>query len=238
MKVIDIHCHVIPRVDDGPDTVEEAKRLLTAMREEGVYMMIATPHYRPGMFETPGDTIEKYYRIAKRASEKRGMRMYLGCEFYRGAELPEAIKDGKGATMAGTDYVLVEFAPEDLFLTIRNQVCTLVMQGYQPIVAHVERYECCREPERVRELRELGAYIQVNAGAVLGQSGWKAKRYVKKLMIEDLVDFIASDAHDRNRRKPNLGLCAAYVERKFGRRYAQRIFVKNPLNILKNRRTL
>lgn len=236
MKVIDIHCHVIPRVDDGPDTVEEARRLLTEMQGEGVGVIIATPHYRPGMFEAPGDRIEKYYRIAKRAAEKRGMRMYLGCEFYRSAELSEVVKTGRRPTMAGSDYVLVEFAPEDLFLTIRNQICTLVMQGYYPIIAHIERYECCEESERVQELRELGAYIQVNAGSVLGRSGWKAKRYVKRLMTEDLVDFVASDAHDRKKRKPNLGQCAEYVERKYGRRYAQRIFVKNPLNILKNRR--
>lgn len=236
MKVVDIHCHVIPRVDDGPDTVEDARKLLTDVYEDGVRVMIATPHYRPGLFETSGDRIEKYYRIAKRAAEKRGMRLYLGCEFYRSTELIEKIKAGKRPTMAGSDYVLVEFAPEDLFLTIRNHVYALVMQGYRPIIAHIERYECCSELERVQELRELGAYIQVNAGAVLGWNGWKAKRYVRKLMSEDLVDFIASDAHDRKRRKPNLGKCADYVERKFGQEYAQRIFVKNPLKILKNRR--
>lgn len=91
---------------------------------------------------------------------------------------------------------MIEFAPDDTFLTIRNHIYELVARGYNPIVAHIERYDCCRMPDLVQELRELGAYIQVNAGAVLGGSGRKTKKYIKGLMDEDLVDFIASDAHD------------------------------------------
>jgi protein-tyrosine phosphatase len=233
MKLVDVHCHLLPRVDDGPNTVEEAGKMLAAMYEEGVRIVIATPHYRPHIFEAPMERIEKYYRILKKAAEAKGMRLYLGCEFYRHTELLESIKEGNRPLMAGADYVLVEFAPDDNFLTIRNYVYELVTNGYNPIIAHVERYEYCRLPELVQELRELGAYIQVNAGAVLGRDGRKRKKFVKHLMDKDLVDFIASDAHDRKKRKPNLGKCSAYLERKYGREYVHRILVRNPLNIIK-----
>ena len=233
MKLVDIHCHLIPRVDDGPETVEEAGKVLAAMYDEGVRVAIATPHYRPHMFEAPAERIEKYYQLMKKAAEAKGIRLYLGCEFYRYAEMAADIEAGKHPLMAGSDYVLIEFAPDDTFLTIRNHIYELVARGYNPIVAHIERYDCCRMPDLVQELRELGAYIQVTAGAVLGGSDRKTKKYIKGLMDEDLVDFIASDAHDGKRRKPNLGKCSAYVERRYGREYVHRVFVKNPLNIIK-----
>lgn len=236
--LIDIHCHLLPGVDDGPSDIEEAGRLLDDMADEGIRGMIVTPHYRRGMFEASPERIRKAYHYMKREAEKRGMRMYLGCEYYREMDLADTIARKKRPLMAGTDYVLVEFAPEDIFLTIRNQIYALVMKGYNPIIAHVERYECCKELDYVRELQEVGAYIQINAGSVLGKNGRKTKKYVKRLMEEDLVDFIASDAHDRRHRKPNLAKCASYVERCFGKNYARRIFVLNPYNILKSRRKL
>lgn len=237
MRLTDIHCHLLPKVDDGPDSVAEAVGLLKEMHEEGVRCIIVTPHYRPDMFEASAERVWKHYLGMRKIAKALGIRLFLGCEYYRNSEIPELIEKKERPSMAGSEYVLIEFSPDDVFQTIRNHVYTLRSRGFKPIVAHVERYECCMNTEKIEELVELGAYIQMNAGSVLGRSGAKMKKYCKKLMEEDLVDFIASDTHDSKTRRPNLGKCAAYVEKKMGREYTERIFIQNPANILRNRRT-
>ena len=138
-------------------------------------------------------------------------------------------------TMLGSRYVLTEFSTNDSFVTVRNYIYELITKGYRPIVAHVERYFCCQEPERIQELKKLGAQIQINADSVLGYEGHTIKKFCAGLMKDDLVDFIGSDAHNLEGRKMNLGKCVAYVRKKMGQDYAEEIFVDNPRRIWKSR---
>lgn len=233
MKVTDIHCHLIPYVDDGASSFEEMKRLLQMENHDGVQRIILTPHFRPELFETSPKKIRSYYELTKKAAKEVGIRTYLGCEFYRYSDLLEDLKGKKVRTMHGSKYVLIEFAPQDLFQTIRNFLYELLANGYTPILAHVERYMECRDMGQVRELSDMGVWIQVNAGALLGKQGIRIKQYCWKLIEEDLVDFIASDAHDLKHRKPNLGKIIRKLERKKGKAYVRRIFEENPGKILK-----
>lgn len=233
MKVTDIHCHLIPYVDDGASSFEEMKRLLQMEYHDGVRRIILTPHFRPELFETSQKKIRSYYELTKKVAKEVGIRTYLGCEFYRYSDLLEDLKGKKVRTMHGSKYVLIEFAPQDLFQTIRNFLYELLANGYIPILAHVERYLECREIESVQELSDMGVRIQVNAGALLGKQGIRIKQYCWKLIEENLIDFIASDAHDLKRRKPNLGKIIRKLERKKGRDYVRRIFEENPNMILK-----
>ncbi len=228
MKLTDIHCHMLPFVDDGPDSVMEAKALLAESYEQGVRRIIVTPHYRPEMFETPIKRIRYSYSRMKEIAAEMGIRMRLGCEFYRNEHLVSLLRERERPSLAGSRYVLIEFSTNDLFQTIHNSVYELLTNGYKPVIAHIERYACCGEIEKIQELRALGASIQINAGAVLGNAGRHTRRYCKKLMQADLIDFIASDTHDTKNRRPNLGECAAFVEKKMGKEYAFRIFVTNP----------
>lgn len=237
MHLTEIHCHLLPGVDDGPDTVREAANLLKRMREDGVRRIIVTPHYRPEMFETSMQRIGRQYQGMKRLAGKQKIQLFLGCEFYRSEESLKLLNRRERPALANSSYVLMEFAPTDVYQTIWNYVSELSVHGWKPVIAHVERYECCRKDiGLVKELSELGARIQVNAGAVMGGNGMRVKRFCRKLMDEDLIDFIASDAHDEKRRQPNLGECARYVTKKYGQEYAHRIFVENPEKILRDRR--
>lgn len=235
MKMIDIHCHILPKVDDGPDSVEESMEILKEMQRQGVICVIVTPHYRVEMFEPSMKRVLYSYKYMREAAREIGITLRLGCEYYRNENILENLDHRRRLTMAGSDYVLVEFSTNDMFATIRNYIYELVTHGYKPIVAHAERYFCCQKLENLQELKELGAFIQVNAGSVLGEAGWKVKKFCLALMKNDVVDFIASDTHNTDERKPNLEKCASYVARKMGKQYAKRIFCDNPLNILKNR---
>lgn len=235
MKLIDIHCHILPKVDDGPESVTESIKILKEMKKQGILNVIVTPHYRPEMFEPSMKRVIYSYRHLRDIAYDMGISMSLGCEYYRNEKLIEHMDNRMRPTMAGGRYILVEFSMNDLFPTIRNYVYEILTHGYKPIIAHAERYFCCQNLDRIRELREMGALIQLNAGSVIGEEGWKIKKFCLELMKKDLVDFIASDTHNIGDRKLNLKKSASYVLNKMGKQYAERIFFNNPLNVLKNR---
>lgn len=231
MRLTDIHCHLLPKVDDGAKDEEEALKLLEMEYAQGVRRIIVTPHYRIEMFETEKEQIEFQYRWLKTAAKQLydDLELYLGCEYHSNSQMLEDLKAHKRDTLAGSRYVLVEFSGMDSFAKQRKQIRELTGAGYIPVIAHAERYECLRKDiQNVKELIFFGAKIQVNADSILGEEGWKTKAFCKKLMKQDLLHFIASDAHRTKERVPNLGRCAEYIDKKMGHEYAQRIFVENP----------
>ena len=111
--------------------------------------------------------------------------------------------------MNGGRYVLVEFSGRHDYQRVRNYIYQLQQEGYCPVVAHVERYpQVIKQLEQVEELIELGAMIQVNAGSLLGENGFRMKNVSRRLLKKRWIHFIASDAHDSKTRYPNLGECA------------------------------
>lgn len=234
----DLHCHLLPGVDDGASTGKELKELLQMEYEQGVRRIIFTPHYRRDMFETPTKDIRRRFLKVKRILEESGSRMevYLGRECYASSRLADMIKEDKYLYMNRTRFILVEFPYKQTYQKIRSQVYELLAKGALPILAHVERYNALVEkPDRIGELIEMGAYIQVNAGSIIGESGWTQKRFCNKLMKNNYIHFVGSDAHDIKSRKPNLGHCKEYVERKMGAEYAEQIFLINPQMLIKRK---
>ena len=237
MELTDIHCHILPGVDDGADTMEEARKILRLEYRDGVRTIIATPHYREGMFEPAMKQVVKVYIQVREMAREMGMHLYLGCEYHTNSRMVKDLRRKRRPTMVGSSYVLTEFSGAHNYEKIRNQVYDLLTEGYQPILAHIERYPCLREDiQKVRELVDLGAYIQMNAGAILGESGSPIRKFGRQVMEEDLLHFIASDAHGVKYRRPNLGACAKYVSKKMGHSYAEKIFCENPDHILKEAR--
>lgn len=233
--LVDIHCHILPGVDDGAPDMETSRAMIRDAYEQGVRYIIATPHYRPEMFEPSMKKVIRVYHELRDYAGEVGIGLRLGCEYYRNEQMIRHLDKKLRPTMLGSRYVLTEFSTNDSFVTVRNYIYELITKGYRPIVAHVERYFCCQEPERIQELKKLGAQIQINADSVLGYEGHTIKKFCACLMKDDLVDFIGSDAHNLEGRKMNLGKCAAYVRKKMGQDYAEEIFIDNPRRIWKSR---
>lgn len=233
----DIHTHIIPGVDDGADSREVSLEMLEIAWRDGIRQIILTPHNKPMRHNISPESMQKKIEIIKQEAAALGMNFtfWLGNEFYYRSDLSEVLDAGKGCTMAGSSYVLVEFGPMDEFEYIRNGVYQIQASGYRPIVAHVERYQCMLStPLRVEELKDMGAYIQVNAGSIIGQYGFGTKRMTKGLLKDGIVDFVASDAHDTQKRSPKLSECAKYISKKFGEDYMQKLFFENPKKLIAN----
>ncbi len=227
---VDVHCHILPRVDDGAASMEEALNLLRMEAEQGVGKLILTPHYRRGYFETSRERVQRQFlELKKQAAEAEiPVELFLGCEFFRQNDMQLLLNAEKRFCMAETPYVLLEFMPEDLSDTIWRFTGELLISGYRPILAHAERYRALRDQKLIHRLIEAGAYIQINAGSILGENGWLTKRFCVKLLREKAVHLIGSDAHDLRRRAPCIGSCAEYLKKKIGQAETDRLLLENP----------
>lgn len=233
MKLIDMHCHILPGIDDGAKNKLETIEMLKLMKEEGVVAIIATPHYRPGMFTPDMKEIQRRFQWTRKAAYEEGIYLWLGCECYAHEQMLEKLDEKKYNRMGKSRYLLVEFSSLHSYNIVRQYIGIIVSAGYIPIIAHVERIPALGEHiDYIWDLKELGAKIQVNAESILGESGWKVKRSMRKLMNEDAIDYIASDSHGAKKRVPNLGKCYRYVEKKMGKEYAKQVFYENPKKII------
>ena len=235
--IYDIHCHIVPGVDDGSRNYEETEKLLRMEYEQGVRNIIVTPHFRFKMFETPIDRMKDQFLLVKRAAAEIGedLAVYLGCEFHTNMEMPNMLRAGEVSTMAGSRYVLIEFSQSSEASYIRERLYNLISNGFKPIVAHIERYDATRSDLNfVEELTDMGASMQINADSIIGKEGFSTKRYCKKLMKYDLVRFVGSDCHNLSDRKSHMGAAYDYVSKKMGEDYADQLFIGNPRKILEN----
>ncbi len=232
--IYDVHCHILPGVDDGAEDMKTAVKLLELEYQDGVRTIILTPHYRRRMFEPELEDILRGYEALLPEAERLGISLYLGCEFRVNMDMVSTLDEGKRPSMANSRYVLCEFSETDQPSYIKQRAYHLISHGYIPILAHIERYVALRKDLLlVEELSELGCLAQVNAGSILGDDGFLIKRFCKKLIDYDLLDLVGSDAHDLKKRAPRMGACAEYLIKKEGRAYAEKILCQNPARILK-----
>ena len=213
----DIHCHILPGVDDGARNMEESLWMLNKEYQEGVRHVILTPHFRYDMFEPHMNIVTRQFMQLRRAAMNigdEGMRLYLGCELHSSMDMVECLKKGRRLTLAGSRYVLVEFSNGDEKNYIEERVRSLLMNGFIPIIAHVERYKATRNDIGfLTELKDMGAHIQVNADTISGQDGFGAKTFARKVMKHGLLDFVGSDGHRKTERIPEIGKCVAKMEK-------------------------
>lgn len=237
-ELIDIHCHVLPGLDDGAKNMEEAIEMLRMSYESGVGTVIATPHFHI-------DTVVAEYEECNRAleqlnvaknREKLDIKVLLGSEIYYTNDILQKISEKKIHTLADSKYILLEFSPWDEYDKLLQAVNEAYSLGYIPVFAHVERYGCLHEDiKRVNELSERGVLLQVNAKSVLGDNGRKKQKFIKRLMKYGVISFIASDGHDNINRVTSLDKCFQYVSKRYGEDMAKKIFCENPRYITGNK---
>ena len=234
----DMHCHILPEVDDGSRSMEESLKILEMEYNDGVTRILLTPHFRYDMFETPLEKIrEQYAALTAKVGERwPDMDLRLGCELHRSLDMAECLQEGKRLTLNGSRYVLLEFSGRDPRSMIFDRTRDLLNAGYIPILAHVERYPPLHDnPGLLAELKDMGAYLQVNADTISGKDGIRQKWFARKLMKKDLIDFVGSDGHDLGRRAPHMGECAEKLIRWGGEDYARHLLCENPKMILEDR---
>ena len=178
----DIHCHILPGVDDGARNMEESLWMLNKEYQEGVRHVILTPHFRYDMFEPHMNIVTRQFMQLRRAAMNigdEGMRLYLGCELHSSMDMVECLKKGRRLTLAGSRYVLVEFSNGDEKNYIEERVRNLLMNGFIPIIAHglldFVGSDGHRKTERIPEIGKCVAKMEKTMGS----------EYVKKIFIKN-----------------------------------------------------
>lgn len=236
-QFVDIHCHILPGVDDGSQSPEETKAMLEKAWDEGIQIMVATPHYHKQRGKNDIDLIKKQLLLTRKLAKEvhPKMQICLGMEIYYGEDVPELLKTGKAVSIRKSRYILVEFSPGDDFQYILNAVRKLQMSGHTVIIAHIERYNCLREDiSNVEYLRGMGAYLQVNAGSITGSYGRSVKKFLREVLKAHLVQLVGTDAHGPEKRSPKMQEAYKEVVKRCGEEYADQIFGQNAKKVLRN----
>lgn len=235
-RAIDIHCHILPGMDDGARDMAETLAMLRIAAGEGISDMIVTPHYRAGRFTaSPVKTLEKLRQVQEAAAAHRiPVRLHPGNEIYWFEDMPILLKQHGLCTLGRSSCVLIEFSPSAMFQTIQNAMDRTMGEGYRPILAHAERYGCLlRDVESAGFLHDMGVGIQINASTVTGKNGAEAKRFAHRLLKETVVDYIGTDAHGAAHRTPEIARCREIILKKYGGAYAYQIMRGNAEDLLK-----
>lgn len=197
--MIDIHCHLMPSVDDGAKDLEETLAMFENAYTSGVTDIILTPHYIKGTKYTINNAQKKKITDILREALRRtdmDINIYFGNEAYIDNDLPELIKSGEVSTLADSRYILVELPVHAMDNNAGNVFFQLRSNGYVPIIAHPERYEYFQKhPEKVMDYVKLGCLLQGNYMSLLGKYGKKAQKTLKILLKNNVIKFLCSDIH-------------------------------------------
>lgn len=234
----DIHCHILPGIDDGPKNFDETIRMLYIAYEEGIRFIVATPHYGFDNTKVSLQQTQKLYEELNTVINNAGIKIsiLLGSELLFSSDIVDALNKGDALTIDGTRYILVEFPRTALYKDIWNGINQCVFGGYIPILAHVERYKCLiKDPYLVEDLILLGAYIQINLSSVKGKLLDKEALFCRKLLKKGWVHFLGTDAHGAYERIPRVNNYVKYLRRRYGQDRIQQLFWDNPMTMVENR---
>lgn len=206
MELFDMHCHLLPGVDDGSKNMEMTLDMLQIAYEEGTRKILFTPHYMIGRnhYRKAEELDARFEEVKAVAGERYpDMEFYLGNEILYEEGVVDLLKSGEIHTMNNTRYVLVEFNVRTPFRQIREAIRLISEARYRPIIAHVERYiSLVKRIERIEELLDMKALLQMNISSVEGGFLNESKRWCRKLVKEGYITFFATDAHNVDSRAP------------------------------------
>lgn len=237
--MIDLHCHILPGIDDGAQDFAEAVAMCRQAAAEGCRAMVATPHLRHTHWWN-GGRLRLELLLENLRKELAGeIDLYSGGEIAIHRESYEEILStmpgGDLLPLAGSRYLLLEFDWQGLGPDPREVVYEVALRGFIPVVAHPERFRWLMEsPGQVESLVEEGALLQITAGSVTGALGPMAAHAATRLLDASLVHFVASDAHDMVRRPPGLLAARQLVVKTWGERAAEDLFFRHPRLVIEN----
>lgn len=219
---IDIHCHMLPGVDDGADSLETSLSMLKLSEEQGAASVILTPHYYHERNRyRKGELAERFAALCE-AAQDAGIvtELFLGNEILWFDGAIEALREGEALSLAQSRYILIEFYPDSSARELLRAVRSSFQGGYIPVIAHYERYRALRGKDGdalISELIGQGALLQMNYASIGGRSGLSGlladanTKWCRNEIKKGHVSFLGTDAHNLGHRSPEHGQAAAWL---------------------------
>jgi protein-tyrosine phosphatase len=228
--VIDIHSHIMPDIDDGARSMEEAVEMARIAAGDGIEQMVSTPHMFNGLSNNP-EPSEILERVAalNEAIGSGGLKVLPGNEVHVSHEIAEQARNNRVTKINSRNYMLVEFPQLTVPVGADELFYKLLLQGVRPILVHPERNgQIQARPSIVATFVERGVLIQVTAMSVTGEFGPAARTCAERLLRHNCVHFLATDAHRPNRRPPILSKGRAAAAAIIGDEPARALVEDNP----------
>ena len=230
--MVDIHCHIIPEVDDGASSWEMAVEMCAMAVNDGIEHIVATPH---ADFQYAYHREELAARLERLQQLTGGSpRLTLGCDFHLSYDnLEDAFAHPQRYTIGETGYLLVEFSDYSIPQQITGALLRLIEMGITPVITHPERNPLLQHNlDRLLEWVDDGCLVQVTANSLTGFWGEQARRSARSLLEQQAVHVVASDAHDTRRRVPILSAARNAVALWHGEERARTLVEDNPRAII------
>ena len=223
--MIDIHCHILHGIDDGPKYINESIEMAKIAAEDGISKIVATPHIKNEIIPA----IEIQNRVENLNHHLK--KLHIPVEILPGADVAAHIDPSllQQFTLNRSKYILIEFSHTHLPSTTKDILFNLKVNGFMPIITHPERNpSIIKNQDLLLELMDDNVYIQITASSLSGKFGPKIKKCAVDLLKKGIVSFIASDAHSINYRRPRLSNGLQVAEKVIGRDSAVRLVSDNP----------
>lgn len=230
--MVDIHCHILPEVDDGAWDMEAAVAMAKIARDCGVKKIITTPHFKgePKSLEAVGFLMHQRRLLQSRLKrEKIEVELLPGAEVLCVPQTMELAQVGRLPTLGTGRYVLTEFYFDASAGFMDETLHGLRQMGYLPVVAHPERYGAVqRDPELAARWFHRGIVLQINKGSVLGAFGRRAEDAAVRMLCRGNAHIIASDAHSPHVRTTDLQPVRHWCLDHLGQAYTKILLEDNP----------
>ena len=235
--MIDTHLHILPGVDDGPETMEKSVALARMLVQEGIHSAIATPHFNDLYPCCTVAEVKERVSELQQVLDRQGipLRLFSGHEALIKPGLIEDIQAGRLATLNGSRYLLLELWNNSWLPETGRVIFELRASGITPILAHPERYRFFqRDLERLASLLRQGVLIQITASSLVGMQGRTTQCTAQTMLKKGLVHCIASDAHDLHRRPPAIVQSLGQVVKVIGQVKMEQLIEGYPMMIINN----
>lgn len=236
--MIDLHCHLLPGIDDGPRTLAESVAMARMAVADGITTCVVTPHIHPGRYDNHRERIEMFARAFRRALAQQAVALdvRVGAEVRVSLESLDLVQRGLVPFMGqhrGWNVLLLELPHGGVPVGSLQLVDKLLQLQIRPLLAHPERNRVFMDnPRRLEPYVAAGCWLQVTAGSITGAFGKGPQQLAHRLLDEDAVRVVASDAHNLGSRPPVLSQAHTYIGQHWGGDVANDLMLRYPQQLL------
>lgn len=235
--MIDLHCHLLPGIDDGAPDIETALEMARIAVGDGITVTACTPHIYPGLYNNNGPDILRRVEALQAVLVEAAipLKLVAGCDAHLTPTMVAELDRGHIPTLAGSRYFLFEPPHHVAPPRLEESVRATITAGYLPIITHPERLSWIESHyEIMKRLALSGAWMQLTAGAVTGRFGDRPRYWAERMLDEGLVHLLATDAHNLRNRKPLMSEAFGLVAGRLGEPAAVDMVLTRPRMVLEN----
>lgn len=235
--MIDLHCHLLPGIDDGAKDIEMSLAMARMAAADGITTTACTPHILPGVYNNTGPEILLATARLREAVVQAGipLRLVAGADVHVAPDLGSRLRDGRALTLSGTRYLLLEPPHHLVPPRMEDHIFGLRTAGFVPIITHPERLSWIEgNYDLMRRLVYGGNLMQLTAGSLLGRFGRRPRYWAERMLDDGLCHVLATDAHNTAQRVPVLSEARELVARRLGAEEATNMVITRPMAILNN----